>query len=109
MPTASELMRRNIRARRVWLGPTQESVATRINQLGYTWYKQTVGLVERDQRPLFADELAALALVLDTTPDVLMLPPPDVPAVLFGEHAIPALRLSAFDDSVRWAGDDIKV
>jgi len=45
-----------------------------MSQLGFGWFPQTVGLVERNQRPLLADELAALALALETTPDVLALP-----------------------------------
>jgi transcriptional regulator with XRE-family HTH domain len=103
------LMRGNIRAQRARLNLTQASVSTRMNHLGYSWYPQTVGLVERNQRPLLADELAALALALETTPDALYLPPPDVPAVLFGGYSIPAQRLSVMDSSVSWDGDKITV
>jgi hypothetical protein len=80
-----------------------------MSQLGFGWFPQTVGLVERNQRPLLADELAALALALETTPDVLALPPPGVSSVTFGGHGIPAQRLSVIDDSVSWDRDDIKV
>jgi hypothetical protein len=80
-----------------------------MNMLGFHWYKQTTGLVERNQRPLTADELMALALVLETTPDVLYLPPPDVPNVLFGGYSIPAERLSVIDGSVSWDSDKITV
>jgi transcriptional regulator with XRE-family HTH domain len=104
-----ETQRKNIRAQRARLGLTQASVARRMGQLGYGWFTQTVGLVEHDKRPLLADELAALALALETTPDVLALPPGDVQSVLFGDHVIPAQRLSVIDDSVNWDGDDIKV
>lgn len=103
------MMRGNIRAQRARLGLTQENVATRMNMLGYAWYKQTTGLVERNQRPLGADELSALALCLETTPDQLYLPPPDVHSVLFGGHAIPAQRLSVVDGSVSWDGDTMTV
>ena len=99
----------NIRAGRARRKLTQENVATRMNMLGFHWYKQTTGLVERNQRPLTADELMALALVLNTTPDELYLPPPDVHSVLFGGYAIPAQRLSAVDGSVSWDGDKITV
>ncbi len=107
--TISELMSGNIRAGRARRKLTQENVATRMNMLGFHWYKQTTGLVERNQRPLTADELMALALVLDTTPDELYLPPPDVHSVLFGGYAIPARRLSAVDESVSWDGNTMTV
>src|SRR5436190_20641958 len=54
----NDLIRANIRAQRARLGITQASVARRMRQLGYPWYPQTCGLVERNQRPLLADELA---------------------------------------------------
>ena len=103
------MMRANLRAARARCGLTQENVATRMNMLGHHWYKQTVGLVERDQRPLLADELMALALVLETTPELLYLPPADVQSVRFGGYVIPARRLSAVDDSVTWDGDHMTV
>lgn len=103
------MIRQNVRAQRARLRLTQAQVAQRMNQLGYGWYAQTTGLVERNQRPLLADELAALALALETTPDVLMLPPGDVAQVAFGEHQVPAQRLSVIDDSVSWDGNDLKV
>jgi len=100
------MQRRNIRAQRARMGLTQANVSRRMNQLGFTWYPQTVGLVERNQRPLNADELIALAFALETIPDVLYGPPPDVAYVLFGEERIPAQRLRIIDDSVSWEGDD---
>jgi len=103
------LARQNIRAQRARLRLTQASVARRMNQLGYHWYPQTCGLVERNQRPLLADEVAALALVLDTNVRALMLPTGDVRLVTFGEVQIPAQRLWFVDDSVSWDGDDLKI
>lgn len=39
---------------------------------GYrTWHGQTVGLVERSERQVWADELIALAEVLNTDPGLL--------------------------------------
>ena len=107
--TITMMIRGNVRAQRARLGLTQENVATRMNMLGYHWFKQTTGLVERDQRPLGAEELTALAICLETTPDQLYLPPPDVASVLFGGYAIPAQRLSAVDGSVSWDGDKVTV
>jgi hypothetical protein len=80
-----------------------------MRQLGCRWHFQTVGNVERGERPLSAYELAALAAVLGTTPEVLLLPPSDVQLVAFGEQVLPSQRLAALDDSVSWDGDDIKV
>lgn len=77
--------------------------------LGYGWYPQTCGLVERNQRPLLADELAALALALETTVDQLALPPPGVSVVLFGDQPIPAARLSVDDGSVTWEAGELKI
>ena len=107
--TIRELQRKNIRAQRAWLGLTQADVAKRMNQLGYHWFTQTAGLVERDQRPLLADELVALALCLETTPGALYLPPDGVQSVQFGDHVIPAQRLSAAGDSVGWWGSELRV
>jgi hypothetical protein len=49
---------------------------------------------------------AGLALALETTPDVLALPPPGMASVQFGDQRIPAQRLSIVDDSVSWDDDD---
>jgi 8-oxo-dGTP diphosphatase len=99
----------NIRAARARLNLTQASVAKRMRALGLDWYPQTCGLVERNQRPVFYRELPALALCLETTVEVLALPPPDVAQVVFGEHQVPAQRLSVVDDSVTWDGDTLQV
>jgi len=103
------LARQNIRAQRARLGLTQARVARRMNQLGFGWHQQTAYLVERKNRPLLASELAGLALALETTPDVLALPPPGMASVQFGDQRIPAQRLSIVDDSVSWDGDMISV
>lgn len=80
-----------------------------MRQLGHDWYQQTAGATERGDRRATAEEIAALAFCLDTTIDVLILPPPGVAVVLFGDERIPAQRLSIVDDSVSWDGDQIKV
>jgi transcriptional regulator with XRE-family HTH domain len=103
------LTRQNIRAQRARLGLTQASVAHRMNQLGFTWYPQTVGLVERNKRPLDIAEVCALALCLDTRLDLLVLAPLDVEQLTFGEHQVPAQRLIGDDGSVVWEGDELTV
>jgi transcriptional regulator with XRE-family HTH domain len=102
------LVAANIRAARARLGITQARLASRMRQLGHDWYQQSAGATERGDRRATAEEVAALAFCLDTTPDVLLLPPPGVAVVLFGDERIPAQRLSIVDDSVSW-DDDIKV
>jgi transcriptional regulator with XRE-family HTH domain len=103
------LARANIRAERARANLTQASVARRMRQLGYAWHPQTVGLVERNERPLLADELAALALCLETRPEQIALPIGDERLVTFGDVQIPAQRLWIDDGSVSWDGDDLKV
>ena len=101
----------NIRAARSRVRPdlTQVTVANRMRKLGFRWHHQTTGAVERGERPVTAYELGALALVMGTTAEVLLTPPPDVSVVLFGEQPVPAQRMQLLDDSVTWDGDDIKV
>jgi 8-oxo-dGTP diphosphatase len=80
-----------------------------MRQLGARWHFQTVGAVERGERPLSAYELPALAIALQTSTDVLTLPAPDVREVRFGDQVVPAQRLTFVDDSVSWDGDTIRV
>ena len=62
----------NIRAERARRRLSQRQVADAMRHLGYdNWHQQTVGAVERGERYVQADELIALAEVLDTAPDVL--------------------------------------
>ena len=104
-----QVLAANVRAQRARADVTQQSLAARMRQLGCRWHYQTVGAVERGERPLSAYEVPALAACLGTTPDALILPPPDVPLVRFGDQVIPSQRLSIIDDSVSWDGDGIKV
>lgn len=110
-PAYDALIAANIRAARARLGITQAVVAQRMKTLGFSWYAQTCGAVERNERPLGADELTALALVLETTTDVLALAPPGAgPWVVFPSgQRIPAQRLSINDESVTWQGADVVI
>jgi hypothetical protein len=105
----SEILAANVRAARARADETQSAVAKRMRLLGARWHFQTVGAVERGERPLSAFEVGALALVLQTTPDVLYLPPQNAAQVAFGDQVVPAQRLSIVDDSVSWDGDDLKI
>ena len=104
-----KILAANVRAERNRADLTQADVAKRMRRLGCRWHFQTVGAIERGERPLSAYELAALAVVLDAEPAQLALPPPGVTTVLFGEQPVPAVRLSVNDGSVIWDGDTLKI
>lgn len=97
----------NVRAARARADLTQETLAERMRVLGCRWHFQTVGAVERGQRPLQAYEVTALAIATGTTPDVLLAPPPEKEVVLFGETAIPSDRITFADGSVSWSGESV--
>jgi transcriptional regulator with XRE-family HTH domain len=100
----------NARAARARARLTQQQVARRMRLFGCRWHFQTVGNVERGDRPLSAYEVAALAAVLRTSPEVLILAPSDVPHVSFGEQVLPSQWLAGDVDLVSWSdGDTIKV
>ena len=102
----------NVRAARARAEITQTTLAKRMRRLGAKWHFQTVGAVERGERPVSLYEAAALALALDTAFDVIALPPAGQALVAFGDNVAPAQRLSIVDDSVQWTGpdgEDIKV
>ena len=61
----------NARAERARAGLSQKQVADRMRVRGYHWHPQTVGLVERNERQVWADELIALAEVLGADPYAL--------------------------------------
>lgn len=71
----AQLLAANARAARARMGLTQASVARRMKALGFPWYPQTCGAVERGERPLSAEEILGLTLALEITIDLLTLPP----------------------------------
>lgn len=102
----------NVRAARARAEITQQVLARRMRRLGAKWHFQTVGAVERGERPVSLYEAAALALALDTSFDVIALPPAGQALVAFGDYTVPSQRLSVVDDSVQWGGpdgEDIKI
>jgi len=102
-------MSAGIRAQRARLGLLQSDISKRMNDLGFSWYSQTVGLLERGQRPLLAEELIALAVALDCTPEALYLPPAGTQSVQIGGYAIPAGRLSAVDGTTSYFGNELRI
>jgi 8-oxo-dGTP pyrophosphatase MutT (NUDIX family) len=105
----ADVLAANVRRARAGAGITQTSLAKRMRQLGCKWHFQTVGAVERGERPISAYEAAALTLALVTTRDVLELPPSSEVEVTFSGHVVPRQRLRIIDDSVAWDGDTLRV
>lgn len=64
----------NVREQRAKLGWSQGEVARRMKALGWPWYQQTVRGVESGTRKVSAGEAAALARILGTSVDRLMMP-----------------------------------
>jgi transcriptional regulator with XRE-family HTH domain len=111
--TYGEILARNIRAARSRVDIGQENVAVRMRALGFTaWIRQTVGATERGKRRPTAEEIAGLAVTLETTISRLMAPldedqvvelQPGGPAVTVG-----TVRMSAMgrnDGAVKWDAD----
>ena len=91
--TYTEVLTANFRAARARTGLGQEMVAARMRALGFSeWRYQTVGVVETGKRRLTAEEVMALAWVLEISISALMRP-----AEEDGEGEIPLLgdRISA--------------
>ena len=64
----------NIRAARARKRLQQSDVVTGMHALGFTeWHRQTVSRVERGERRVLAEEICALATVLETSVAALML------------------------------------
>lgn len=76
--TYGEILARNLRAARSRIDIGQENVAVRMRALGYSaWIRQTVGSTERGKRRPTAEEIFALAIVLQTSITALMAPVAD--------------------------------
>ena len=70
-----EVLAGNIRAARARAGLGQELVAGRMRRLGFSeWRYQTVGVAEKGKRRITAEEVMALAWVLQTSVYELMRP-----------------------------------
>ena len=81
--------------------------------LGYgEWRYQTVGAIERGKRRIMAEEIMALAQVLETNAPALMSPAGDGGDVRFPSgdrisgRSIALLCLAYNDRSVTWDGDE---
>jgi len=109
-PTSySDVLARNIRAARSRADLTQEDLGARMRALGHAaWLYQTVGNVERGRRRVTAEEVAALALALDTTIPALAAPSDqdgdiEMPSgVKMGAVSLQRLAYGVNDHAVQW-------
>lgn len=113
-----EAVRANIRARRGHLGLEQESVAARMRELGHSsWYRQTVGSVEKGPRKVSVSELLGLSLALETSISALLAPDTTTPSqqliAMPNGRKLPARAISTSagvgmnEGWVRWDGDQV--
>jgi transcriptional regulator with XRE-family HTH domain len=107
-----DVLARNFRAARAALDIGQADVAERMTGAGYPeWRRQTVARVEQGKRRLTAEEVFALAYVLETSVTRLMSPTEEDHWVAFpnghvvhAQHAMGRMRGTA-DGAVRWEGN----
>lgn len=107
-----DVLARNIRASRVRLGLTQDSLAARMRALGYTvWLRQTVPNVEKGKRRVLATEVFGLAAALEITAPLLMAATDHDGAIAFpagqsiSAASARALATGFNDGAVTWQGD----
>jgi transcriptional regulator with XRE-family HTH domain len=100
----AEVITASVKAQRARMRLKQADVAARMQAFGLKWHYQTVGAVERGERPLTAEELCWLSICLQTTPAVLIQPQSDVVTSPSGLE-VSAQRLSTNDDSVTFDGN----
>jgi 8-oxo-dGTP pyrophosphatase MutT (NUDIX family)/transcriptional regulator with XRE-family HTH domain len=109
--TYSEVLARNIRAARSRADIGQESLATRMRNLGYSaWMRQTVGSTERGRRRPTAEEIFGLALALETSIPALLAPTADddgigLPRGSIASRSVEKLATGFNDHAIRWHGD----
>lgn len=111
--TYGKILADNIRAARSRIDIGQENVAVRMQALGYrAWIRQTVGSTERGKRRPTAEEIFALAEVLQTSIQALMAPGADDQLVDLPSGAtVDAGSLyrsttGLNDGYIRWNGDE---
>jgi transcriptional regulator with XRE-family HTH domain len=94
MATPAEVIGRNVRAAREHRGLTAEAFAERVGEiLGSTWPRQTVYLLEAGGRRLAAEEVVAIAIVLDVSIADLFTPPAEVDRLEVGQQSFPREQL----------------
>lgn len=89
------------------------NVEARMRALGFPkWHRGIMGKIERGERRLQAEELLALAYVLETSVEALLTPAADERGYIrLGEGAVHMVHAAArirsvSDDAIHWNGDD---
>ena len=94
MATPAQVIGENVKAAREARGMTAEAFAERVGEiLGSTWPRQTVYLLEAGGRRLAAEEVVAIAIVLDVSIADLFTPSAEVDTVQVGKQSFPRDRL----------------
>lgn len=94
----------NVREMRGSLGLSQGEIARRMSDLGWPWYQQTVRRIEDGTRKAGAGEAKALARILGTSVDRLMMPGREASSAGLLERAMgPALR--AWEEISGWTAE----
>jgi hypothetical protein len=109
----ADVLTENFRAAKARAGLNQEAVAARMCALGFSeWRYQTVGQVEKGKRRLTAEEVMALAWVMETSITTLMRPPEELGEVRFrsgdliGARSVTHLAAGYNDEAVKWHGTE---
>jgi transcriptional regulator with XRE-family HTH domain len=95
MATPAQVIGRNVRAAREHRGLTAEAFAKQVGEIlgGSPWPRQTVYLLEVGGRRLAAEEVVAIALVLNISIADLFTPQGDVERLEVGQQSVPRERL----------------
>ena len=87
--TMPQVIGHNVKTRREALGMTAKSLGAEVGEVfGKAWPPQTVYMLEAGDRAMIAQELVAVAHVLQTTPANLLVPPLDVKSVVAGNLVV---------------------
>jgi 8-oxo-dGTP pyrophosphatase MutT (NUDIX family) len=108
-PTYATALADNLFASRATARLSQADVSERMHSLGFgAWQRSTMSLVERAQRRVTAEEVAGLALVLQTTVARLVTPADERKTQVVelpSGHRVPRSRFLFDDGSVEWRGN----
>jgi transcriptional regulator with XRE-family HTH domain len=90
MRTPAQVIGGNVKAAREHRGMTAKELGEKVGEIfGKTWPRQTVYLLEQGERRLAAEEVVALAYVLDVSITELFIPPSSVDQVQVGRWKLP--------------------
>lgn len=102
----SKVVGHNARVRRTEMGIDVPSFGSAMEQaLGRPWKRQTVSAMENGERAMTANDLVAIAHVLQTTPSHLLVPPIEAKAVHVGDLIVGRDLLVGMPASLAGASD----